>query len=56
MKGALTVLQLDELKRKARNLDEAEEFLKGRIDSELALTVWDILHRGGTANTQEEAG
>ena len=46
MNGGLTYRDMDLRKQKAKNLDEALEFLRGNMDSEKLMTVERILRRG----------
>ena len=43
--GGLTCKQLEEFKRKAALLDEAVEYMTGRLDNEKLMTVYAILTR-----------
>jgi len=45
MKGGLTQQEMEVRKIKARNLDAALEFLKGRLDSERLMAVERILRK-----------
>jgi hypothetical protein len=49
LNGGLTYKQLDEWKRKAALLDEAVEYMTGRLDNEKLMRVYAILTRRQSA-------
>ena len=48
MNGGLTYKDLDAMKRKAQALDEIQEWLRSRIDSEKLITISDMIERAYT--------
>jgi hypothetical protein len=48
MNGGITIYEMDELRWKARRYDEALAWLTGRVDSERAMVVHDILCGNGS--------
>ena len=56
MKGGVTYQDMELRKQKAKNLDEALEFLRGNIDSERLMTVEHILRKGLPPALPAQAG